>query len=83
VREALHEHWPPADRPQQRLADAHVVVDEVALVLSALGEQHLAGTRDPHLAPLEFDDLHLGAGHCDEFRNRPVTPASQTAGAGW
>ena len=44
LREALHEDRPATHRPQQRLADPQVVLDEVTLRLAALLEQQLAGT---------------------------------------
>ena len=57
LREALHQHRPAAHRAHQRLADRGVVADEVELRLAALAEQHLAGARDPHLAPRQLEDL--------------------------
>ena len=50
LRKPLHQHRPPAHRAQDRIFDAQVVLDEIELRLPALGEQQLAGTRDPNLA---------------------------------
>ena len=47
---------PPIVRSSGSLT-REVVVDEVALGLAALGEQHLAGTREPDLAPVELEYL--------------------------
>ena len=63
LREALHQHRPPAHRAHERLGDRRVVADEVELRLAALGEQDLAGARDPHLAPRELEDLRVVVGH--------------------
>ena len=73
--EALHEHGATAHRPQQRLADAQVVIDEIALGLSALGEEHLVGTGEPDLTPGDLKDLSVVAGH---ERTVPTRPPAQS-----
>ena len=57
VREALHEHRPPAHGPHERLTDAHVVLDEIELGLTAFREEDLVGAGDPHRCPVEVEHL--------------------------
>jgi len=61
-----------AHRPQQRLAHAEVVLDEVALGLAALGEQHLARAGEPDLAPVELEHLVVVAVHEPTVPIRPT-----------
>jgi hypothetical protein len=66
--EALHEHRPAAHRAHERFGHRGVVAHDVELRLAALGEQHLARSGDPHLAPGELEHLRVVAGH------RPTVP---------
>ena len=57
------QHRAAAHRAHERLGDRGVVADEVELRLAALGEQDLAGARDPHLAPGELEHLRVVCRH--------------------
>ena len=80
LREALHQHRAAAHGPHQRLGDGGVVADEVELRLAPLGEEHLAGTADPHLAPGELDHLRV-VGHAGTVA-RTEPSISIVAGSG-
>ena len=58
VREAPQLGRPLAERADDPVADREVVVDEVALRVPGVGEQHLVGVRDLDgaLADLELDE---------------------------
>ena len=72
VREAPQLRRPLAQGADDPLADGEVVVDEVALRVPGVGEEHLVGVRDldEARADLELDE---GRGHVRDTTGRPLT----------
>ena len=73
VGEAAQLRRPLAQRTHDPLADGEVVVDEVALRVPRLGEQHLVGVRDLD-EPLPDLDLDERRGHGVTLLGGPVRP---------
>ena len=65
VGEPLEQDRAAAHGPHQRLLDGLVVVDQVQLRLSPLGEEDLTGAGDAHLAPGGLDDSTFVVGRAD------------------
>ena len=71
---ALQQGGAVAHGPHEGLGHGQVVADQIELGLAPLGEEHLVGVGDPHLAPGQLEDHRLsghGGGGCR--RSGPVT----------
>src|SRR5205085_10393945 len=59
VHEPLQRHRPATGAAQRPVRDGKVVLDEIELRVTRLGEVHLPRVRDGHLVPVDPEDLLL------------------------
>ena len=72
VGEALQQHRPVAHRPHHRVADRHVVVDEIELGVAAGREEDLVGAGDRERPPGDRDLARAIAHNSNRIRSRQL-----------